>query len=379
MKKHGNWTANFLEIPMNSDTPKKTVDLMDFACLFFRSRGAVLEPRQNSADVLIPPDLASSLGVEEWITIVSEKAGSKAPETKNQYPVRFQSPLLERITAMAGEKPPFLQAELKFDYIKTGGFDRLVDETFDRHKIKIRITGTGETRTRYLVLTSLYKAQSDELKEGLLDLCFNLDTGGLVPDMVKSLTHVQTQYPAQGMQACSGKEIQTIHDLITRQGPELVKEALSDFVQSMNRRFRRDAKSLEDYYNGLAMEMKTGLSRTGLSERLVREREEKIALIPAELSAKKQDLLNKYSIRVDFSPVAALAITTPCVKVFAELMSGRQKTSVSMIYNPVTKDMDPVVCRSCGTSSYFLNCCDKMHMNCRACMTKGCTLCGKEK
>ncbi len=364
---------------MNSDTKKNNVDLMDFACRFFRSRGAALESGMDFTEILVPPDLARSLEVEEWITVVSEKADSKESDTKNRYPMQFQSPLLERITSLAGAKPTFLQTELKFDYIKTQGFDRLITEAFDRNKTKVRITGTGEARTRYLILTNLYQAQSDELKEGLTDFCFNLDTGALIPDMTLPLSHVQKEYQVKNNWTCTPKEIETIYTLINRHGPKAIEEELSHFVESMNRRFKRDAGSLEEYYHDLTREMETGLSRTGLSERLIREREEKISLIPAELLAKKQDLLNKYSIRIDFRPVAALAITTPCVKVFAELMAGRQKTAISLIYNPVTKHMDPMVCRSCGTSSYSLNCCDGMHLNCPACLKKGCTLCGKEK
>jgi len=379
MRKPVNWTASFLEIPMNSDTQKNNVDLMDFACRFFKSRGAALESGMDFTDILVPPDLARSLEVEELITVVSEKAGSKKSDTKNRYPMQFQSPLLERITSLAGAKPSFLQAELKFEYIKTQGFDRLITEAFDRNRTKIRITGTGVARTRYLILTSLYQAQSDELKEGLMDFCFNLDTGALIPDMIEPLIHVQKEYPTERVLICSPKEIENIYDQINQNGKKAIEEKLSHFVESMNRRFKRDAGSLEEYYHDLTREMEAGLSRTGLSERLILEREEKIALIPAELNTKKQDLLNKYSIRIDFQPVAALAIITPCVKVFAELMSGRQKAAISLIYNPVTKHMDPVVCRSCGTSSYSLTCCDCMHLNCRACLMKGCTLCGGKK
>ena len=192
---------------------------MDFTCRFFKSRGAALEPGQDSADILVPPDLARSLEVEEWITVVSKKAGSGESETKSRYLMQFQSPLLERITSLAGAKPSFLQAELKFDYIKTEGFDRLVTEAFDRNKTKVRITGTGAARTRYLILTNLYQAQSDELKEGLMDFCFNLDTGALIPGMILPLTHVLKEYQVKSNRTCTPEEIETIYDRINRHGP----------------------------------------------------------------------------------------------------------------------------------------------------------------
>ncbi len=369
--------VSFLEIPMNSDAKKNDLDLTAFACRFFKARGAILEPEEDFIQVLLPMDLARALAVEELITVISGKKDPGPFETKNHYTVQFQSPLLERITAMAESEPPLLHAELKFDYIKTQGFDRLIAEQFDPYKTKISVKGTAETRTRYLVLTNQYRVRSDELKEGLFSLCFNLDTGALVEDMLEPLSLVQKDYRKKDIWTCTQKEIEMIYDLVDRYGQKHLEEELSSFVQSMNRRFKRDVLSLEEYYTELSKEMKAGLSRTGLSERLIQEREEKIAMIPKELLSKKKDLLNKYSIKIDFKPVAALSISTPCVKVIAELMSGRQKNTLSLIYNPVNKRMDPLVCLSCGMSSYSLGCCDHMHLNCAHCLAKGCALCGK--
>jgi len=128
-------------------------------------------------------------------------------------------------------------------------------------------------------------------------------------------------------------------------------------------------------YDDLEKEMKESLLRTGISDKLIQERKAKIAMIPDEHAAKKKDLLNKYSIRVSFVPVATLAVRTPCVKVFATLVSGHQKSNGSMMYNPVTKQMDPMVCQSCGMSMYSLGLCKNMHLNCITCLNQGCTLC----
>jgi hypothetical protein len=224
-------------------------------------------------------------------------------------------------------------------------------------------------------LTCRFLAQSDEQKEGLLDFSFNLDTGALTPGMHQMLVTAEKEYQPKTIQKYTEKEIRHIHEWVNRYGPDAVEEKISKFVQSMNRRFNRDSLSLDDYYRALEKEMKESLSRTGISDKLRQERQAKIALIPDELESKKKDLLNKYSIKVSFRPVAVLAVTTPCVKVFTTLISGRQKKKISMIYNPVTKAMDPMVCQSCGTSTYTLGICKNMHLNCIACLEKTCSLC----
>jgi len=358
---------------MNSDMmdAKRQIDPMEFACRFLKTRGAALELRGDVTNILLPKDVAQSLMVEEFITVGADHGASDGSDTRKIYPLQFQTPLLDRIASTAGATPPFLQANLKFAYIKTQGFDRLIKEQFELHKSKIKVIKTGETKTRYLLLTCRFRAQSDELKEGLLDICFNLDTGAVISNMAEAISLVQKEYPAISPRGCTKKEIEKIHELVSRYGPEMIEHKLSFFVESMNRRFKRDAASLDEYYAALEKEMAASLARGGISDRLILERKEKIAMVPDELTAKKKDLLNKYSITINFRPVAALALTSPCVTVFIKLMSGRKKSNITMTYNPVTKKMDPMVCRSCGMSTYVLGCCPNMHVNCLSCIEQG--------
>jgi Tfp pilus assembly protein PilP len=67
----------------------------------------------------------------------------------------------------------------------------------------------------------------------------------------------------------------------------------------MNRRYQRDVNNLSEYYTELTNEMKKVLKRPGLSAELMAERQEKNDLIPDEMTKKKEDLLKKYSIRVN--------------------------------------------------------------------------------
>ena len=360
---------------MNSDERKKQVDLTEFACRLLESRGAILEPSEEATEVLLPTELAQTLETSELISLLPEKVPDTENSKKDHYHIQFQSPLLEKLIALSSAKAPLVRVNLKFDYIKTGGFERLIQEQFNWIKTKIKITGTGETLTRYLILTCRYRAQSDELKEGLLDFCFNLDTGTMVENMTESLYYIQKEYHTRDSTICSPAEIVKIQKHINRHGPAMIENELADFVNSMNRRFKRDSTSLEEYYHGLAEEMRAGLASTRLSEKAVQERKEKLALIPDELKAKKEDLLNKYSIKINFLPVAAIAISTPCIKILTEVLSGRQKSTVSIIYNPISKQPDPLACQSCGDSSYSLGYCDNMHVNCPECLQKGCKLC----
>ncbi len=364
-----NWMINYLVTPMNSDPSniENDLDLMEFTTRFLKDRGALLESRNEAVEALLPGDLFDALDVEDHITMTRDAGNIKKFEGKKCYSIEFQSPLLEKIVSMAGAHPPFLHADLNFNYLKTQGFSNLIREQFAFLKSKIKVTGSAEVKTRYILLTCKFLAQSDEQKQGLVDFSFNLDTGAIAPGMSGMMAGTEKQYKTESIQGCSRKEIMHIHKLVQVYGPAAVENELAEFKQSMNRRFKRDSKSLDEYYNALGKEMEESLSRTGISDKLIKDREEKLAMIPNELAAKKKDLLNKYSIRISLVPVAVLAVTTSCVRVFVTLVSGHEKMNASLTYNPVTKLMDPMVCKSCGISTYSIGPGREMKLYCTDC------------
>ncbi|MGB5986806.1 MAG: hypothetical protein WBG37_15990, partial [Desulfobacterales bacterium] len=364
---------------MNSENQGQ-IDPMDFACRFFKARGAVVESRGEMKDILLPGAAARELEMEEFFrlgpgeAVDRERGGGSRGDTQ-VYAMQLHTPFLDRMLSLAGTATPFTPARLKFHYLKSQGFERLAAAQFDFHKSKISILNTGEARTRYLALTCRYAAQSDEIKQGLVEICINLDNGVVIPGMADTLANVQKEYFQGEGRGCTAKEIETIQAIVEHHGRQLVEARLTPFVASMNRRYRRDTVSLEAYYEALAKEMEASLEKSGLSPRLREERQAKIAMIPGELGAKKEDLLNKYSVKIDFKPVAALYLASPCVTVFARLTSGHKVSDITLTYNPATKKMDPAACESCGSGTYSLGCCANRHIICPECLAKGCVLC----
>ncbi len=350
-------------------------ELATFVCRFLEAKGALIEATGARIDLLLPKALSKNLALDDYISITPGTAADPRRDGVPVYPIHFGSPLLEKISAMAGTHPPLLAMDLTFEYLKQGGYDHLIHDQFEFYKTTGRVSGFGEVKTHYLMVTCKFLAQSDEQKEGLVDLAVNMETGAVVPEMVRNLSGVGKDYRKTISRAYGKTDIDRLMTLVGQYVRDTVEQELTEFKQSMNRRFSRDAASLDEYYRALEHEMTESLMRTGLSDRLMAERKEKIALIPGELAAKQADLLNKYSIRIKVSLSAAMAITTPAIKVLFTAASGRQQKNLSMIYNPVTKSMDPLVCEACGQSMYRIGLCKGLHLLCGACQAKGCSLC----
>lgn len=346
-------------------------ELEEFAEKFLASHDALVDRRPDGLEALLPEQLAARLESAEHLRL---RFGADA--TGDGETINYGSPLLEKMVAAACATMPMAACRLEFDYLKSAGFERLIDERFSFVGARGQVANQGRTLTDYLRLTLRYTAQSDEQKMGLLDLIFNVETGVLVPEMAPALGQVASQpLPGEQKEILPESRLAMLRDRVELLAPRLAASAIAPFVSSMQRRYQRDSANLDEYYQGLRLEMENSLSRAGLTPQSILERQEKIAALPQELASKKDDLFNKYSVRVNLEPVAAMLIRTPAVKLLYRLAIGRQRRDISLIYNPVTKALDPLVCEGCGTSLVAVHFCDRQHLLCPACRGR-CPRCG---
>jgi hypothetical protein len=351
---------------MSSDL---NLGLESFVKRFFISQGADVDQRGGRLDVLAPGELAGRIGIPAFCSLTIGDADPSG------FGIHYGSPLLEKIAEAAGDAMPLTVIRLVFHYLKSQGFDRLVDDLFAFHGAVVKVTGCAAVNTEYLLLNCRFLAQSDEQKEGLFPLTFNLDTGAPIIDITADLEATEKAF-LTGAEAgdLSPEASCRVALWVQQQAPHALHDQLAPFQESMNRRFRRDVANLEAYYADLEQEMRAKLKRPGQSDQLVRDRTEKIDLIPSELAKKKDDLYKKYSIKVDLGLVGALLVRTPAVKLFGEATVGRRKKPLSLLYNPINKSIDPLVCAGCGGGMRHIHFCDHLHPLCSGCARR-CPVC----
>lgn len=353
---------NFLGKIMNFNSNST---LEQFVRRFFEFNGAVMDQRANGLEALLPEHLAARLNTPEYLHIAT---GENAQE---KFSIHYGSPFLEKLVDAACDSVPLISCQLDFKYIKRQGFDRLIEDQFVFSNCVGRVESAAEVRIAYLLLTCRYLAQSDEQKEGLVALPFNLETGAAVSQMGAMLDAVEKTFETDSEPMRLGDDkIKAILSWVHRQAGKVLEGEIEPFQDSMNRRFRRDVASLEEYYEDLKQEMAESLKRPGISDQLMSDRKAKISLIPDELARKKADLFKKYSIRVKLELCGGIQIRTPAVKILYQTSFGRKQKQLSLIYNPVTKSMDPLVCDGCGDSTFNIRFCDRLHILCPACGTK---------
>jgi hypothetical protein len=353
---------NFLGKIMKSDTQAKP---LEFAGRFLQLHGAAIEQHGPLVEALIPEELRILLDAPEHIRI-SEDITS-ASETGKDFLVTYGAPILERMIGAALEKIPLAGCGLEFDYVKGGGFDRLIDEQLTFYGAVAAVETVAEVTAEYVFVACRYTAQSDEQKEGLLTMAFNADTGGFVPEMTELLDTAGCRSVFTVPAAAARDTILSLADHVEQTARRLVADQLEPFRTSMNRRFKRDIANLNEYYQSLEQEMQNSLEKSGLSESARSDRQTKIKAIPAELASKSDDLFKKYSIKVRLQPTAAMHIRTPAKKIVCRLSIGRQTRQFFFTYNPVARKLDPPSCTRCRKSISHIHFNDRLEPVCFGC------------
>ena len=363
-------------------TRESSAELMDFIHRFLDRHEAAVEERDSGLDVLMPERLLERLGTHDFIRLETGPSPSAifrpdAPP-RQTFSIAYGAEFLERVLRLACEELPMLSCQLDFHYLKSQGFDAMIQECFQFKGGLGRVDQWAKIITHYMVLTCRYRAQSDEQKEGLCELAFHLETGAQVPDLTSGLETALRRFDqsVSGLKGLSD-QLRKVLGGIKKAVSGVVLRETAAFQDSMNRKFRRDVLNLEEYYQSLEQEMRQSLDRSGLSDQLVQDRRTKIALIPEDLARKKYDLFKKYSIRISIVPCAVLLVSTPAVKVLLRVAIGKKQKAISAFYNPATKTMDPLVCEGCQGSATRMGFCDQTHLLCLDCAAR-CPVCRQD-
>jgi len=329
---------------MRPDTDTRTQPL-EFARRFLQLHDAAVESDVSAIEALVPEQLRTLLEVPEHIRMSED--GGDAADRDYHYTVTYGAPILERMIGHTLETIPIAGCRLEFDYIKNGGFDRLLQDQLTFYGATAAIETVAAVTAEYVQVSCRYTALSDEQKEGLLTMVFNTGTSGWVPAMAEAFDTggCRTVFTRPGPDI--KHKIIPLAEKLDQSARGLLEDRLAAFHASMNRRFQRDIANLEEYYRSLEAEMQKSLEKPGLSESARSDRQAKIEAIPAELASKKEDLLKKYSINVRLQLAAAMYIRTPAKKIACRLSIGKQRRQFFLTYNPVTRAIDPPPCTIC--------------------------------
>ena len=336
-----------------------------FAFELLEMEGAVVDATGAQADVLLPPELARALGWDDLSRLVPSLDDGR-PGSR---PVAYGSAELERLIDLACTTGSVLclRAESSSPAQRDLTAEARRRLTFDT-KGPVSFGATVRAAVSYLRVHYSFAAASEDTREGLLAVVINESTLAPVPLMSAALDAVQADVKPGGLDPGTGaRPLAEVLEAAHREAGRSAVAQLQAFLGSMERRRRRDAERLHQYYGSLAAE--AAEARGGRRRHAADAVADRLAAIGAEFERKLRDLELRYAVRVRLRPAAVERVTVPALMVACTLRWKRAERRFEVVWNPLLHVIEPLACDSCGAGGHSLQVTENLQIRCAACST----------
>jgi hypothetical protein len=226
---------------------------------------------------------------------------------------------------------------------------------------------------QYLLFTFQYVVESDERNTGLVKIAINASGRSHVPQVHGFWNAVQT-----GLEDDPGFQIPAellgrMHPIAATQAREQILPLIAGLEETANRRLARDCQRVEAYYLGLLAQIEKRIKRksgdSAAGEDAIQKERSRAQATELDRNAKLDDLVRKYSLRVQVELISVLVMRLPVREIAVRLIRKKEERNHTLHWNTVLKRLEPLLCEKCGRPAHPLNLCEKVHFLCDQCWT----------
>jgi hypothetical protein len=335
--------------------------LFDFTTHLLAESGAVVEPRGDGLEVLLPAEVATVLEIPEHANL------SFSGESHEGISVSYDSEILKKMAKLMGDRGKFATVALAPSSVRLEKLkDRLEEKVFFQNA-PFHVERKEEKPISYLLGYSKYSALSDDRQEGILACMIN-ELNLSLQKTTAGILELVANSDAEPLGAAKRESSDRVLNAFSRAQIEIVKEALGDFLTSLERRLNRDIRRVHDYYQTLIHEHRQLLEKRAAGSDDKEKAASKIEAIQRELKGKIQDLNAKFSIDLVLEPISFIRIEALSPIFWISVKRRKEVRQFPVTYNPILKSLDPLPCEACfyPRKGYYV-CDDRLHILCRPC------------
>ncbi len=343
--------------------------LATFTADLLSESGALVEPHDHSLEALLPADASRLLKAPEHVKLSFSRE-------EEGIPVSFDSDFFKKMARLLGDRGKFSAISLPASPLRPEKLEDRLDEKVILHNAVFHLEGKEQKRISYLLAYFKYTARSDDRQEGIVASLineFNVSVRRPPSELLEFMANNAEEPLGEAERENEDKVLRAL----LRAQREIVKEALQDFLLSLERRLNRDIRRVHDYYQTLMREHRQVLEKKASTTEEKENIHSRIEAIERELKDKVQDLIGKYHLDLQIEPIAFMRVET-VTQVFWLLIKRRKETrSFPLTYNPILGSLDSLPCEVCFYPRRgHLVCDDRLHIICKQCFDP-CCQCGK--
>ena len=336
----------------------------EYFARFVNAAGGAASIEEDRIEAILPPALAAALGREETLSSPLESAALAG--------LHYGSDLVEKSAAALATGGRFAEVALAPSSRKVE-FRGVVERSFEFVNAVAVHRHDEPGSAAHLFVPFAFSANADERREGLLEIGVDVETGLESPHRLEGLLRGEqggNVPPAPGALA-----MRSAFEVAQVRAARRATEEISGFRVAVERRLRRDAKRLEEYYGRLVQAARAAARRC----RTAANREARLAKIPAilaERDRKVADLAARYTIDLRLRPLVAVRVHVPGRRIRCELRRRQETRDLTLFFDLVAGALRPVPCHGCDRGATSLWFCGAFHGLCPRCR-RTCPACSK--
>jgi hypothetical protein len=347
-----------------------SAQLIDTVAEVLELSGAAVEKNGEQLEALVPESVSKVLHSPELVKLYFNPEHAK----QDGELVTFQSDFVDRLFVLMQGTGNFASLSLHNLYLKQST-KNAAEQRFQALNGLGRALDAIERRLSYAQFNLKYTAVSDEKREGLVSAIINEHTLAEASDMAAHFGWVESVEAFHHVELPS-QPFQAVYAAACRSAEAVIRRELAEFHKSLNRRLQRDVDRLTEYYASLSAEIRRKIARRGLEGKEREDEESRIRATELELERKIIDQREKYAMKISVEPVNLLRLFMPVMVVNFEVCFRKAAREIPLVWNPLTKDFEMLVCQGCAAGLYhFYICEDKLHTVCADCFK--CAGCGR--
>ena len=353
------------------------VKIRSFVTKCLESVGTLVEfTAYNYAEVLIPDEFINHFDGENYYKLAFDFDVARRHEEAEF--VTYGSYFLDKVIDLANQRGLTCKRHIIDETIELRNLPQKIASKVTFRNQRMNFVANSPVLYHYLLFSFKVSYVSDEREDQIIKLLVNLNTGHVDNRMLESIgsafftDNPHTNYGAENMQS-----VDYAYKVATEALEEQIQHRIHEIQNKIKIRLIGEKNRITEYYDQIDNELKLKFEK--LNERENKEGintiNDKLRLSMIERQRRLKEIEEKNALNAYVTLFNATLISQTKIRNKYNVKKGKTERDIYVVWNPVLKDVEPLICEICGTETFDVDLCSSSHLGCIECVSL-CSICG---
>jgi tetratricopeptide (TPR) repeat protein len=353
------------------------VKIRSFVTKCLESVGTLVEfTAYNYAEVLIPDELTDYFDGENYYKLAFDFDVARLHEEAEF--VTYGSYFLDKVIDLASQKGLTCKRHIADENLELRNLPQKIANKVTFRNQRMTFVANSPVLYHYLLFSFKVSYVSDEREDQIIKLLVNLNTGHVDNKMLESIgsafftDNPHTNYGAENMQS-----VDCAYKVATEALEEQIQPRIHDIQNKIKIRLAGEKNRITEYYDQIDSELKLKLEKLNEKENKegTKTINDKLRLSVIERQRRLKEIEEKNALNTYVTLFSASLISQTKIRNKYNVKKGKVDRDIYVVWNPVLKDVEPLVCEICGIETFDVDLCSNSHIGCIECVSL-CSICG---